>query len=33
MYEGLSEIIDTPLAFWTLDEIKNSAHSKVKREG
>ena len=31
-YEGHSEIIDTPLVFWTLGEIKNSAHSKVKRE-
>ena len=30
--QGHSEIIDIPLAFWTLDEIKSSAHSKVKRE-
>ena len=32
LYEDHSEIIDTSLAFWTLGEIKNSAHSKVKRE-
>ena len=31
-YEGYSEIIDIPLAFWTLSEIKNSPRSKVKRE-
>ena len=31
-YEGHSETIDTSLAFWTLDEIKNSAYSTVKRE-
>ena len=34
LHEGHSEIIETPLplAFWTLGKIKNSAHSKVKRE-
>ena len=32
MYEDHFEIIDTPLAFWTLDELKNSAHSKAKRK-
>ena len=32
IHEGHSEIIVTPLAFWTLDEIKHSAHSKMKRE-
>ena len=32
LYEGHPEIIDTQLVFWTLDEIKKSAHSKVKRE-
>ena len=32
IYEGHCEIIDTPLAFWTLGEIKTSVHSKVKRE-
>ena len=32
MYEGHSEIIDTSWAFWTLGEIKNSAHSEGKRE-
>ena len=26
------EITDTPLTFRKLDEIKRSAHSKVKRE-
>ena len=33
MIRGLSEIIDTPLAlaFWTLGETRNSAHSKVKK--
>ena len=31
-YEDHSEIIDTPLAFWTRDETRISAHSKVKRE-
>ena len=31
-YEGNSQIIDIPLVFWTLSEIKNSAHGKVKRE-
>ena len=31
-YEGHWEITDTPLAFWTLDETKNSSHSQVKRE-
>ena len=30
IYEGHSEIIDTPWAFWTLGEIKNSAHTKVE---
>ena len=30
-YKGHSEITDTPLAFWTLGEIKSSPHSKVKR--
>ena len=33
LYEDHSEIIYTPLAFWRLGEIKNFAHSKVKREG
>ena len=28
-----SKLLTPPLAFWTLDEIKNFAHSKVKREG
>ena len=32
LYEGHSEIIDTPLAFSTLGEVKSSARSKVKRE-
>ena len=32
VYQGHSEIIDTPLAFWTLGEIKTSARSKGKRE-
>ena len=31
-YEGHSEVIDTPLAFWTLGETKTTAYSKVKRE-
>ena len=30
--KGHSEITDTSLAFWTLEEIQNSAQSKVKRE-
>ena len=30
--EGDSEIIDTPLAFWTLDQVENSAHNEVKRK-
>ena len=32
IYEGHSDIIDTPLAFWTPDGTNNSAHGKVKRE-
>ena len=31
-FENYSKTTDTPLAFWTLGEIKNSAHGKVKRE-
>ena len=26
------KLLTSPLTFWTLDEIKNSAHNKVKRE-
>ena len=32
VYEVRSEIIDIPLAFWTLGEIKTSAQSKAKRK-
>ena len=31
-YEGHSEVLIRPLAFWILGEVKNSAHCKVKRE-
>ena len=31
-YEGHSEIIDTPLAFWTLGETENSDHGAVQRK-
>ena len=32
LYEGHSEIIDTSLAFWALDEIKTLLIAKVKKE-
>ena len=32
VYEDHSDIIDTPFAFWTLEEMKNSAHNKLKRK-